>query len=157
MSGTLNRQINSMTHTLMHEIQSERSQYLNAMSASEDRLLRAFEVATPSVASTAASTLTSNPPPLSVNATLQDTVSLEVLKLLKEIKGALSVQNNSGNTNRKGKNQKRHRPDVSKYCWTHGAWNHLGKDCRWKKDGHKDDATFQNKLGGSSDCCSGSS
>ena len=39
------------------------------------------------------------------------------------------------------------------YCWTHGAGNHASKDCRNKKEGHKDNATFDNRMNGSKSYC----
>ena len=42
---------------------------------------------------------------------------------------------------------------TDKYCWTHGGSNHLGKDCRTKAPGHKDAATFDDKMGGSKAYC----
>ena len=39
------------------------------------------------------------------------------------------------------------------YCWTHGGCGHLGGACRDKKPGHKDEATFENKMGGSTANC----
>ena len=36
-----------------------------------------------------------------------------------------------------------------KYCWTHGACNHMSPDCRSKADGHQDSSTFQDRKGGS--------
>ena len=39
------------------------------------------------------------------------------------------------------------------YCWSHGGCGHLGGRCRDKKDGHKDEATFENKMGGSTLNC----
>ena len=38
------------------------------------------------------------------------------------------------------------------YCWTHGRTfnsNHTGKNCTQRKDGHKEDATLANRMGGS--------
>ena len=35
------------------------------------------------------------------------------------------------------------------YCWTHGVCRHKGKGCPNKRKGHKDDATFDNRMGGS--------
>ena len=35
------------------------------------------------------------------------------------------------------------------YCWTHGACYHPGHKCRNKATGHQDNATFQNRMGGS--------
>ena len=40
-----------------------------------------------------------------------------------------------------------------KYCWTHGACAHDSPQCKSKKTGHKDEATFQNKMGGSTANC----
>ena len=40
-----------------------------------------------------------------------------------------------------------------KYCWTNGSCGHNGTNCRNKSDGHKNDATFQNKQGGSTKNC----
>ena len=34
------------------------------------------------------------------------------------------------------------------YCWKHGRCRHKSADCRNKEPGHKDSATFGNKLGG---------
>ena len=43
--------------------------------------------------------------------------------------------------------------DVSKYYWTCGAGNHISKDCRNPAPGHKADATFKNRMGGSTAFC----
>ena len=40
-----------------------------------------------------------------------------------------------------------------KYCWTHGACAHTSDACNRKKTGHKNDATFTNKMGGSTVKC----
>ena len=82
-----------------------------------------------------------------------DAVQLEMLKILKEIKDDLKRKpdgDNNGGGNRKATKR---RQDTSKYCWSCGAWNHLSKDCKRKKDGHQDDATFKNKKGGNTYCC----
>ena len=42
----------------------------------------------------------------------------------------------------------RKRKNISKYCWSHGACAHSSADCNNKKSGHKDEATFANKMGG---------
>ena len=41
----------------------------------------------------------------------------------------------------------------NKYCWTHGGCAHNGKGCKNKAEGHKDNATFANKMGGSTKNC----
>ena len=40
-------------------------------------------------------------------------------------------------------------PNQQLYHWRHGACNHRSKDCRDKGEGHQDDATFENRMGGS--------
>ena len=40
------------------------------------------------------------------------------------------------------------------YCWTHGLCYHSGDRCRTKKEGHRDTATLQNKMGGNTRGCS---
>ena len=42
-----------------------------------------------------------------------------------------------------------------RYCWTHGCCTHHGSSCNNKAEGHKDNATFRNRLGGSSKNCVG--
>ena len=39
------------------------------------------------------------------------------------------------------------------YCWTHGGCAHRGVACRGKLEGHQDNATFENKMGGSTANC----
>ena len=43
--------------------------------------------------------------------------------------------------------------NTSKYCWTHGACAHGSNECKSPTDGHKSEATFENKMGGSSAYC----
>ena len=39
------------------------------------------------------------------------------------------------------------------YCWTQGAYAHKRVDCRNKREGNKDEATFTNKMNGSTKGC----
>jgi len=42
------------------------------------------------------------------------------------------------------------------YCWTHGTTTNLrhnSKSCSHPKEGHKEAATLQNKMGGSTELC----
>ena len=43
----------------------------------------------------------------------------------------------------KGKREQKQK----QYCWTHGSCAHSSKECRMKKEGHKDAATFNNMMG----------
>ena len=45
------------------------------------------------------------------------------------------------------------RRNTSNYCWSHGACAHSSADCNNKKRGHQDEATFKNKMGGSTRFC----
>ena len=66
---------------------------------------------------------------------------------------------NKGNGGNKGKKKKKHklieykRSDTSKYCWSCGAWNHKSAQCKRKRSGHKNEATLQNKMNGSTFLC----
>ena len=41
----------------------------------------------------------------------------------------------------------------NKYCWKHGKSSHHSANCNNKAPGHRDDATFENKMGGSTYGC----
>jgi len=41
----------------------------------------------------------------------------------------------------------------NKYCWTHGGCAHTGTDCLYQVPGHKTEATFEDKMGGSTLNC----
>jgi len=50
---------------------------------------------------------------------------------------------------KQSKKEKKKR-DGSEYCWSCGyKVNHTSKNCRWKKQGHKDEATANDTMGGS--------
>ena len=42
---------------------------------------------------------------------------------------------------------------ITHYCWSHGACGHPGRTCRNPKPGHKNEATFANRMGGSNYYC----
>ena len=101
------------------------------------------------------------------NATVEKSVQLEMLRLLREI--ALDKQGGSGGSRGSagsgggegGRSRIRKTPDnasfirrmVSLYCWTHGGCNHLSKDCKQKELGHKDEAKIGKRMGGSNAFC----
>jgi len=61
-------------------------------------------------------------------------------------------QNNATTTqtqNRRSRNPFKNQ----KYCWTHGACNHISKFFTQRAHGHKEEATFSNMLGGSTKRC----
>ena len=96
---------------------------------------------------------------------IQDTTQLQILQLLREIQKDMKENKKqrpqgSQGTQRPNRNRKTRdnptwtRSVTDKYCWTHGGCNHEGKDCTTKALGHKDEATKENKLGGSKAFCS---
>ena len=57
--------------------------------------------------------------------------------------------NNSAPNNTRRQPRRTRNPNQRFYCWKHGACNHKSKDCRDKTPEHQDDATFENRMGGS--------
>ena len=103
-------------------------------------------------------------PSQAASSVTSDHTQLAILQLLREIQVDLKQSATNPNTCRNGQRKRfgrktpddktyPPRDDKSKYCWTHGACNHGGSDCRWKAKGHKDEATFDNKMGGSCAYC----
>ena len=45
------------------------------------------------------------------------------------------------------------RSKTDMYCWTHGGCAHAGATCNDKAPGHKNNATFENKMEGSKAFC----
>ena len=96
------------------------------------------------------------------NAVQSDPVQLEILKLLKQMQQSLATTDTSTGNNRRGRRTPKKTPDnasfnrsqTDKYCWTHGACGHASSVCRAPASGHKQDATFENRMGGSNAFCS---
>jgi hypothetical protein len=65
-----------------------------------------------------------------------------------------SLKENNKENRKNGTGCSQKKPDNRErgYCWTHGfrvAHNHNSQTCCAKADGHKDDATKENTMGGS--------
>ena len=65
------------------------------------------------------------------------------------------IQNqNSGHGTQQHYNNYHHRPrswrQLNKYCWTHGVCGHNSKACKAHKPNHRQEATYSNRMGGSS-------
>ena len=61
--------------------------------------------------------------------------------------------NNNNNSNSRRNNNRRRNNNYKyvgngRYCWTHGACDHWGRNCRNKAQGHRDEANFNNTMGG---------
>ena len=149
------RTANSVTETFVNEIREElkadRQQVLQHIAVSEDKMLSAISTITDDESN---SSQDDAEQANIANMTVNDKVTLEVLKLLKEIKNDMKNNARKRNQNSRGqsksernaKKNKRRRLKIDKYCWSCGAWNHASKDCRNKKEGHQDEATLQNKC-----------
>ena len=112
------------------------------------------------------------------NAVIQDTIKVEMIRLLRDI--AIQNGNNGGRGGRgnyggrggyggcggyggRGNNRNRNcrTPDnasflrrmTSLYCHTRRACNHISADCTRKAPGHEDLATLINRMGGSNAFC----
>ena len=83
----------------------------------------------------------------------------EMLRLIQDMQHQMIQLKASNGGNATPDNQNPHRShfrhcrNLSSYCWTHGACSHQSKDCRNKRQGHKDEASVANKLGGSTSYC----
>jgi len=68
-------------------------------------------------------------------------------------RGGRGQRNRPGRTGGRGGRGQYQRTDISKYCWTHGACGHDSKHCGHRAPGHKEDSTFDDKMGGSTYYC----
>ena len=100
-----------------------------------------------------------NVPPEQANAALTAIELKEIFKsMMSEFKNG-DKRGGDGGRNRKplppaqGTDEEGNK---TTYCWSHGIstnLHHHSKTCKRPKEGHKEEATIQNKLGGSTDLC----
>ena len=61
------------------------------------------------------------------------------------------------NNMRGGERSVQQSPESNVYCWSYGfdlkENHHANGGCKWKSDGHKDEATIENRMGGSTRNC----
>ena len=79
------------------------------------------------------------------------TQMMEMMKLMTTTMNNNNNNNNNTNSNNQNRNSRRQTNAVghSLYCWSHGLCNHRSNQCRNKKEGHQDKATFGNRMDGS--------
>jgi hypothetical protein len=65
-------------------------------------------------------------------------------------RGGRGYQGRGRGNEGRGANRQR---NISIYCWTHGGSGHTSNDCNAKLNGHQNNATFENKMGGSTRNC----
>lgn len=144
----------NVINKVSEELTAEPEKVFSRITESENSIINAISTVTPTNSSDDISAMSSDKNE-KANITMADKVQLEILKLLKDIKSDMlkctPATEDDGTKNPGG--QKRRRRDIQFYYWTHGGGNHKSKDCHNKKDGHQDDATFQNKMGGSTLYC----
>lgn len=158
-NNTANAITESVINSVRDELNDDRHRVFQRLDETESSILTALNT-TPKMANTS-NVVSDDDTTVSslsgkVNATISDNITLQILKLLKDIQGEIkeSKNNTSNGENQKPKGKrKRKRTDKSKYCWSCGAWNHTSAQCRFKKPGHKDNATFSDKMNGSTFCC----
>ena len=92
-------------------------------------------------------------PMSSLSPTANSATSDELLKLVLQLQNQLLTTKPPIDEPPKPPKRPFVRNQTDKYCWSHGACGHDGKDCRNKKPGHRDEATFANRLGGSTFFC----
>ena len=160
-STAYHQQANYITQQVLQVVHDNREQVLQEVKATEETILRALNVkhmkeldtASASTGTTATSTLTAN-------SVTSDPIQLQMLQILQKIESKLD-SNNKTPVRRNPPEGRRSRPftrkNTSKYCWSHGACSHTGRECNAPKPGHQSDATFENKMGGSTLCCPGTS
>ena len=85
-----------------------------------------------------------------VDASMQQTMLLQqMMQMMQVMQQQMTTQQPSRVS---GSQTAQHQhTKTNKYCRTHGACAHASADCRSKKPGHKDDATFRDMKGGCTD------
>ena len=81
------------------------------------------------------------------------TTTTDLLSIIKELRqevAALKQDKENINPNYKRKPNQYYKKKPFQYCWTHGATkSHCSKNCWGPIEGHKKEATFANRMGGS--------
>jgi hypothetical protein len=144
MKGTAFHRANMLADQVLQEVRSVQENVLEALEATsfntEDK--------------------ENDPPPQQQANIVATSVQTEILNTLRAMQGEIAAlkrgnvchQTSTDNNTTSG-NIHRRTIDRSKYCWTHGAWNHHSKDCFKPREGHKKEATLENKMGGSTKKC----
>ena len=159
-------QINMIANDIRDKFTLTRAELANLICSLDDN--EATSVATPTVTSTtpseAASHNFSTLDNASANSMNENSTQFEMLKLLRTMQAEmikLNTTNSGPNTSFKPKKKKSKTPDnptftrriTNLYCWTHGGCAHAGNTCNDKAPGHKNEATFDNKMEGSKAFC----
>ena len=144
MKGTAFHRANMLAEQVLHEVRAVQTNVLEALDATNFDGEDKETVLPPQQKANSAAT--------SVQDEILNTLRMMQGEIAALKRGNLCHQTSTEDTNTSRNNQRRP-VDRTKYCWTHGAWNHLSKDCFKPREGHKKEATFANKMGGSTKKC----
>ena len=86
----------------------------------------------------------------SVSHSANATSNEDLLKMIQQLQNKIDALSTSSETPTK---KPFIRNQTHRYCWSHGACGHDGKHCRNRKEGHQENATFDNRMGGSTQYC----
>ena len=140
-------------NALAQELTSKVEEHL---SMRDSQLLSVIQSIPGLVAASSSSDSEDSPPQHIANSISTDNVQLEILKLLKELK--TDIKRGNGQPKRKPKpgpylktpdDATKKRWYTNRYCWTYGGCSHTSNKCNSKAKEHKDEAIFDNKMGGS--------
>ena len=124
-------QANAIAEVLRHDMENQQETLRNDMENQQHTILAAMSNW---------KTESSKPP----TPSKEDSTKRAILDALVDLKSCFKVKKRTGGP----RNQR-----LKHYCWSHGRCNHQSKDCRNKKEGHKDNATLKDKKGGSTKNC----
>ena len=146
MKNTAYHQAHLMTEHVSDDIQQLKSEVLAKVDSIVTPNQVSSESPVPSITPTVPAMYASTHSPSSSSDN-------EVLRLITQLQQQLITFKNAVSLPHGGGRQTHLRRTTSKYCWTHGACAHSSKDCRNRQEGHREEATFSNKLGGSTAFC----
>ena len=102
------------------------------------------------IASSTSSHSTTTPSMANISQIPSNNFQMEqMMSMMRTLQEEMKTIKSSNSTKTRGPYTRK----TDKYCWSHGACAHESKDCFSKKQGHQDQATFNNKMGGSTTRC----
>ena len=159
------QQANAVTSHVLEQIREDNEKLRDELKVSEQKMFSILEhLATTEKESTPQSTT----PPLTDNESINSASQPSQTEMQKYFDAKFAAlekkynkrkANNNGDGEEKkhsdggGKKKARYRWNTSEYCWSCGAGNHPSSKCKKRKDGHKENATFTNMMGGCTDFC----
>ncbi len=163
MRGSAFHQANATVAALSTEMNNIRNDLIEGINALSIHIQDAPSTTAPVV----------DTPPIDhqANATMSNQTALitaiqDLQNQIRDLNGSVRRNNNTGGRGDRGNNRGGRgngggrsgtpyprRQNTSKYCWTHGACAHESQNCNSPADGHKNTATFTNKMGGNTAFC----